>query len=168
MWKIHPLFEEIGKEVDANLMKLNTKPSKEFLESSGPTTWALVVMNSMEKEDGVWNFSKEEFFTNNINLREEWAIIIKAIIETYEKEIKQTFDDFTDTRWGGHWEEITRTAKYYDKHGVDGKGLYVKTDGTYKQEIIHDREVEFSYPIGGFIFNPTQAINRANVLEVFK
>jgi len=71
MWKIHPLFEEIGKEVDANLMKLNTKPSKEFVESSGTTTWALVVMNSMEKEDGVWNFSKEEFFTNNINLREE-------------------------------------------------------------------------------------------------
>jgi len=168
MWKIHPLFVKIGKVVDANLMILPVKPSKEFVESSGPTTWALVVMNSMEERDDMWTFSKEEFLTNNVNLPKEWAIKITAIIETYEKEIKQTFDDFTDTRWGGHWEEITQTAKYYDKHGVDGKRLYVKNDKTYEQEIIHDREVEFSYPIGGFIFNPTQAINRANVLEVFK
>lgn len=163
MWKIHPLFEEIGKEVDANLMKLKTRPSEDFLESSGPTTWALVVMNSIEKEDAIWTFSKEEFFTNNINLKEEWAIKITAIIKTYEEEIKQTFDDFTNPRWGGFWEEIVNTAKYYDKHGVDGKRLYVKPG----QETIHDRQVEFSYPISGFIFgNPKQAINRANVLEV--
>ena len=152
MWAIHPLFAKIGKEVDANLMTLTTNPSKEFLESSGPTLGALVVMNSMEYDDDVWTFSVEEFFTNNINLPEEWAIKIRAIIKTYKKEIKQTFDDFTDTRWGGHWEEIVNTAKYYDKHGVDGKRLYVKPDRTYKQKTIYDREVEFSYPLSGFIF----------------
>jgi hypothetical protein len=168
MWKIHPLFEEIGKVVDENLMMLPNKPSKDFIGSAGPTTWALVVMNSMEKEDGVWIFSKEEFLTNNVNVIEDWAVIIVAIIKTYEKEIEQTFDDFTVTRWGGHWEDITQTAKYYDEHGVDGKRLYVKTDRTYEQETIYDREVEFSYPLSGFIFSATQAINRANVLEVFK
>jgi hypothetical protein len=163
MWKIHPLFEAIGKKVDANLRVLPNRPSEDFIGSSGPTTWALVVLNSLEEKDGVWIFSKEEFLTNNVNVSKDWAKIIVAIIKYYEKEIKQTFNNYSEIRWGGHWEDIVKTAKYYDNFGIDGKTLVADTNEEYT---VCDQENEFCYPLNGFIFSATQAINRANVLEV--
>ena len=170
MWVIHPLFMEIGKEVHENLMMLPTKPATDYIGSSGPTLWALVVLNSIEYPQDQWIFAKEEhFYPQVVGEYKNWALIIVAIIKKYQEKIKQTFNDYSKTRWGGYWEEVVKTAIYYDTFWIDGIRLVIQKDST--EYVVHDQEVEFSYPLSGFIKTSElikHAINKSNVLEVLE